>query len=202
MHEGRCEFMADRHEWFLNQIFRHRAELQRYLQRFTSGAEDIDDLIQEAYVRIYSLADYETVDSPKAYLFTTARNLAIERARRNVSHGTDLVADFEQLNLSSLESAVDLQVDARRRFESFCAEVDHLPPVCRRAFVLRKVYKLSHSEIAEVLGISPSTIEKHVAKGMIRCRDYLRERGLLVGIESARPASVAMLRTRDGGESA
>jgi RNA polymerase sigma factor (sigma-70 family) len=194
--------MADRHEWFLNQIFRHRADLQRYLQQFTSGAEDIDDLIQETYVRVYSLPDYETVDSPKAYLFTTARNLAIERARRNAIHATDTVADFEPLNLYSLESPVDVQVDARRRFESFCSAVDSLPPVCRRAFVLRKVYKLSHSEIAEVLGIAPSTIEKHVLKGLIRCRDYLRERGLLEDIEAPPLADIQMLHARDDGESA
>jgi len=40
--------MVDRHEWFLNQIFRHRADLQRYLQQLTSGAEDIEDLIPVA----------------------------------------------------------------------------------------------------------------------------------------------------------
>jgi DNA-directed RNA polymerase specialized sigma24 family protein len=58
-----------------------------------------------------------------------------------------------------------------------------LPPLCRRVFVLRKVYRLSHDEIAEVLGVSHSTIEKHVAKGLIRCRDYLRDAGLLDAIE-------------------
>jgi RNA polymerase sigma factor (sigma-70 family) len=194
--------MADRHEWFLNQIFRHRTDLQRYLQRFTSGAEDIEDLIQETYVRVYSLADYDTVESPKAYLFTTARNLAIERVRRAESHATDSVGDFEPLNLSSLEGSVENQVDAQRRFESFCLAVDSLPPVCRRAFVLRKVYKLSHSEIAEVLGITPSTIEKHVVKGMIRCRDYLRERGALADIEVSPLADVTTVRRRNRGESA
>ena len=48
--------MADeRHEWFLNQIFRHRAALYRYLRKFTSGAEDVEDLVQETYVRVYAL---------------------------------------------------------------------------------------------------------------------------------------------------
>ena len=116
--------MADRHEWFLNQIFRHRADLQRYLQQFTSGAEDIEDLIQETYVRVYSLPDYQAVDSPKAYLFTIARNLAVERARRVTSHATDSVADVEALSVFSEESAADVQLDARRRFESFCTAVD------------------------------------------------------------------------------
>jgi len=193
--------MADRHDWFLNQIFRHRADLQRYLQQFTSGAEDIEDLIQETYVRVYSLPDFKAIDSPKAYLFAIARNLAVERVRRVTSHATDSVADVEALNVFSEESAADVQLDARRRFESFCTAVDSLPPMCRRAFVLRKVYKLSHSEIAEVLGVSPSTIEKHVGKGLRRCRDYLRERGMLE--DTSRPDMPRALKgTREGEESA
>jgi RNA polymerase sigma factor (sigma-70 family) len=168
-----------RHDWFLNQIFRHRAALHRYLRRLTSGAEDVEDLVQETYVRVYALPDYERVESAKALLFRIAHNLAIERARRRKTQATDAVADFEPLNVFTSEAPPDEQVDARRRFESFCAAVDRLPPLCRRVFVLRKVYKLSHTEIAEVLGVSHSTIEKHVAKGLIRCRDYLRQSGLL-----------------------
>jgi RNA polymerase sigma factor (sigma-70 family) len=169
----------DRHEWFLNQIFRHRAALHRYLCKFTSGAEDIEDLVQETYLRVYALPDYHSVDSPKALLFRIAHNLAIERARRQKTQATDSMADFELLNVYSTEAPADQQIDARRRFESFCAAIDRLPPVCRRVFVLRKVYRLSHTEIAAVLGLSHSTIEKHVAKGLVRCRDYLLETGVL-----------------------
>ena len=75
--------MADaRHEWFLNQVFRHRAALYRYLRRFTSGAEDIEDLVQETYVRVYAMPDFQAVDSPRALLFRIAHNMAVERARR------------------------------------------------------------------------------------------------------------------------
>jgi len=169
----------DRHEWFLNQIFHHRAALHRYLGKLTSGAEDIEDLVQETYVRVYALPDFHEVGSPKALLFRIAHNLAVERARRRKTQATDSMADLESLSVYSNEAPPDEQTDARRRFESFCAAVDRLPPLCRRVFVLRKVYKLSPAEISEVLGVSPSTIEKHVAKGLIRCRDYLRELGLL-----------------------
>jgi RNA polymerase sigma-70 factor (ECF subfamily) len=92
-----------------------------------------------------------------------------------------------------LEAPPEDQIDSRRRFESFCTAVDRLPPLCRRVFVLRKVYKLSHTEIAEVLGVSHSTIEKHVAKGLLRCRDYLREHGML---EPSEPASAGDTRRR------
>ena len=189
----------DRHEWFLNQIFRHRAALYRYLRRFTSGAEDIEDLVQETYVRVYALSQTEAVDSPRALLFRIAHNMAVERARRRISQATDSVADFERLTVYSTDAPADEQIDASRRFESFCAAVDRLPPLCRRVFVLRKVYRLSHDEIAEVLGVSHSTIEKHVAKGLLRCRDYLRNAGLLDAIETQDRAGVPR-RLRDVGD--
>jgi RNA polymerase sigma factor (sigma-70 family) len=188
----------DRHEWFLNQIFRHGAALHRYLRRLTSGAEDVEDLVQETYVRIYALADPKGIDSPRALLFRIAHNLAVERARRQNSRATDSVADFELLGVSTLEAPPDEQIDARRRFEAFCAAVDRLPPLCRRVFVLRKVYKLSHTEIAEVLNVSHSTIEKHVAKGLLRCRDYLKDQGMLDAIDLAAPDM--RRRVRDGGD--
>jgi RNA polymerase sigma-70 factor (ECF subfamily) len=187
----------DRHEWFLKQIFRHGAGLQRYLRRFTSGAEDVEDLVQETYVRMYALADPKGIDSPRALLYRVAHNLAVERARRQISRATDSVADFELLDVSTMEAPPDEQIDARRRFEAFCAAVDRLPPLCRRVFVLRKVYKLSHAEIAEILNVSHSTIEKHVAKGLLRCRDYLKDQGMLDSLDTA---SSARRRAGDGGD--
>jgi len=192
--------MADeRHEWFLNQIFRHRAALYRYLIKFTSGAEDIEDLVQETYVRLYALADYRAVESPKALLFRIAHNLAVERARSKKTQATDSMADLEQLGVFSTEVPADEQLDSGRRFETFCAAVDRLPPLCRRVFVLRKVFKLTHAEISEVLGVSHSTIEKHVAKGLVRCRDYLREHGLLE-VTDAKIKSAPLRRISDGGD--
>ncbi len=188
----------DRHEWFLKQILRHGAGLQRYLRRFTSGAEDVEDLVQETYVRMYALVDPKGIDSPRALLYRVAHNLAVERARRQISRATDSVADFELLDVSTMEAPPDEQIDARRRFEAFCAAVDRLPPLCRRVFVLRKVYKLSHAEIAEILNVSHSTIEKHVAKGLLRCRDYLKDQGMLDSLDAAQ--SDTRRRARDGGD--
>ena len=188
----------ERQDWFLNQIFRHRAALYRYLRKFTSGAEDVEDLVQETYVRMYALRDFHEIESPRALLFRIAHNTAVERARRQTAQSTDSVGDFESLSVYSSEAPADEQIDARRRFELFCAAVDHLPPLCRRVFVLRKVYRLSHDEIAEVLGVSHSTIEKHVAKGLLRCREYLRETGLMEASD-ANNGSVPP-RVRDGGQ--
>ncbi len=190
--------MADeRRQRLLDQILGHRAALQKYLRKFTAGAEDVEDLVQEAYVRVCAMSPAQVVDSPRALLFSIARNLAVDRARQKASRATDDVADFEPLNVSSQEAQPDEQVDLRRRFESFCDAVDTLPPLCRRVFVLRKVYQLSHAEIAQVLGLSHSTIEKHVAKGLLRCRDRLRSLGLLEGLEGAADESWPRRRVKE-----
>ncbi|HEV2268179.1 MAG TPA: RNA polymerase sigma factor [Steroidobacteraceae bacterium] len=190
--------MADeRRKRLLDQIFSQRAALQKYLRRFTAGAEDVEDLVQEAYVRVCAMPPAQVVDSPRALLFRIARNLAVDRARQKATRATDDVADFEPLNVSSGEAEPDEQVDLRRRYESFCAAVDSLPPLCRRVFVLRKVYQLSHAEIAQVLGLSHSTIEKHVAKGLMRCRDRLRSLGLLEGLEDVAGEPLPQRRVKD-----
>ena len=190
--------MADeRRKRLLDQIISDRAALQKYLRRFTAGAEDVEDLVQEAYVRVCAMPPAQVVDSPRALLFRIARNLAVDRARQKATHATDDVADFEPLNVSSEEAEPDEQVDLGRRYESFCAAVESLPPLCRRVFVLRKVYQLSHAEIAQVLGLSYSTIEKHVAKGLLRCRDRLRNLGLLEGLEAAAAEPLPPRRVKD-----
>ncbi len=191
--------MADeRRKRLLDQVLRHRVALQKYLRKFTAGAEDIEDLVQETFVRICALPPTQIIDSPRALLFRIARNLAVDRARQKIARATDAVADFEPLNVYSEEAEPDQQVDLRRRFESFCAAVESLPPLCRRVFVLRKVHQLSHAEIAQVLGVSHSTIEKHVAKGLVRCRDQLRSLGLLDGLESSSAEGLPRRRVKDG----
>jgi len=52
-----------------------------------AGAEDIEDLVQETYVRVYALSYTQAVDSPRALLFRIAHNMAVERARRQKSQG-------------------------------------------------------------------------------------------------------------------
>lgn len=62
---------------------------------------------------------------------------------------------------------------AQRDFEGFCRAAAALPPQCRQVLVLRKVYGLSQREVAVHLDISVSTVEKHLAKALVRCGGYL-----------------------------
>jgi DNA-directed RNA polymerase specialized sigma24 family protein len=69
----------------------------------------------------------------------------------------------------------DAQIDLSRRVGALRAAIGSLPPLCRGIFMLRKVHRLSHAEIADVFGLSCREIEKYVAEGLVHCQNRLRE---------------------------
>ena len=69
--------------WFAREILVHESALVRYLDRHWARRDEIHDLRQETYIRVYEAAAKARPVSPKSFLFTTARNLMADRVRRN-----------------------------------------------------------------------------------------------------------------------
>lgn len=148
--------------------------IKRFLIVNLHSPEDAEDILQETFVRFQKHYSSVNLDSPKNFLFTIARNLMIDRMRHQKVCAVDIEQEVEEL-MDPL-SSVERQVQARQDFETLCAAVDRLPPQCRRVFILRKFYHLSHKEIAEKLELSVSTIEKHLAAGLARCQKFMERR--------------------------
>lgn len=139
------------------------------------GAGEVEDILQEAFLRCYEASQSSRVQHPSSYLLRTAINLAINHTARA---GQRLNTPLEELTEDvRLESGVDIERQAiqRERLALYCQAVAELPLQCRRAFLLKKVYGLSQREIAGYLGISENTVEKHVAKGLVHCAARIRE---------------------------
>lgn len=158
--------------------------LKRFLSRILPRESDVEDIAQEAFIRAYSAAATQGIMMPKAFLFRIAKNLAINERGRMWNMTTTFVGDAEELDsLGSNDNDVsgEDRLDSHRKFDLLAQAIDQLPPQCRRVFVLRKIEGFSHKEIAAQVGISVSTIEKHIAAGVLRCQQYLAERGYEVG---------------------
>jgi RNA polymerase sigma-70 factor (ECF subfamily) len=164
---------------FLTQQF----SLKRFIARFFSSPQDIEDVAQEAYLRAFNAEKAgEQVRSPKAFLFRIAKNVALNELARKSRLLTDYIEDSTAQDVLDTGSSTEGQAMDQEKLAMFCRAVASLPVQCRRAFLMRKVYGLSHKEIAEQLGISISTVEKHVASGLLRCSTYLREGGYPMGV--------------------
>ena len=186
-------------EWFVRIFSRYGRALRRYLRRFSLNDDTAAELAQEAFLRTYAASTDKEIDHPRAYLFQTAKNLALSNIRRRGLVRTETVEDFDDLGIyedyPSLESA---QI-SREEFDVLCEAIDQLPPRCQRVFVLRKVYHYSYQEIATQLGIAVSTVEKHVAKGATACHRFLRERGHRERTAAGKAAGVGNLRRHEDG---
>ncbi|MCG8440941.1 MAG: sigma-70 family RNA polymerase sigma factor, partial [Caulobacterales bacterium] len=84
-------------------------------------------------------------------------------------------AQYSSQNISDKPSPHQ-EVESREQWRLLAEAVSTLPPQCQRVFVLKKVYGHSNKEIAAQLGISTSTVEKHIASGLRRAGDYLARR--------------------------
>ena len=159
--------------------------LKRFLSRILPTESDVEDIAHEAFIRAYSASATQAIMMPKAFLFRIAKNLAINERSRMWNTTTTFVGDAEELD--SLGAGNDSEVsgedrlDSHRKFELLAQAIDQLPSQCRRVFILRKIEGYSHKEIAAEVGISVSTVEKHIAAGLVRCQKYLADRGYEVG---------------------
>lgn len=147
--------------------------LKRYIARFLKQQEDIEDIAQDSILKVLEAGANGEIHYPEAYLYRTARNLAINWLARKGDKITDSVEDFLDPEVLFQTGPLDDDIAAQQRFELLCRAISSLPEQCRRVVILRKVYGYSQREAAEQLGISISTLEKHLAKGLLRCREHM-----------------------------
>lgn len=171
----------DTARWFAAEVEPHEPELRSYLRSKFSSLLDVDDLIQETYVRLLQAREQAALRSPKAYLFTSARNAAFDFFRRRKIVAIDGMAELELLPVFEDRPGVAESVCHDQELQMLAEAIQALPERCRRVLTLRKLHGLSHREIAQQLGIAENTVNAQVAIGVLRLRDHLRARGITQG---------------------
>jgi len=125
------------------------------------------------YLRLYESSQTRLPDHTKPFVFATARNLLIDRVRREQVVPIEAMADLEGLGVAVDVPGADRIVIARDALRRLQGALDKLPPRCREAVVLRRVEGLSRREIAARMGISEKTVAEHITNGMYALADLL-----------------------------
>jgi RNA polymerase sigma-70 factor (ECF subfamily) len=158
----------DLENWFLSAILPHQAALTRYLIRLCRSSEDVPDLRQETYIRVCESAKRSRPRFPKTFLFTTARNLVIDKARREQVVSITYTHDGVSLDVSIDELTPERRVSARQDLQQLTRAFDSLPEKTRSVIWLRRVAGLSQRETAASLGMDESALEGRMSRGMRR----------------------------------
>jgi RNA polymerase sigma factor (sigma-70 family) len=168
----------DSSRWFAGEVQPHAAELRAWLRGRFPALTDSDNLVQEALARVWQAHEAGPVQSPKALLFATARNLALDELRRRRIVTFEPVAEIAELPVyEDTPSAADTAAK-NQELEILTKAIQSLPDRCRQVLTLRKIYGLSQKEIAARLGIAEHTVEVQVATGMRKCAVFLARFGL------------------------
>jgi len=149
--------------------------LRGYLRRFFKSVVDVEDVVQETYARLLGLkpSAWAAVRNWHAFLFTTARNVALDRIRRSRVVSLDALAEMGSVDVLDQTPSVDEALNARQELALLLETIATLPDRCRETLTLRKLYGMSQREIARRLAISESTVEKHVAYGVRLCAERM-----------------------------
>ncbi|WP_158277370.1 RNA polymerase sigma factor [Opitutus sp. ER46] len=167
-------------QWFSREVQPHESSLRSYLRSMFPSFPDVDDLVQESYVRLIRARATGKVRYARAFLFTTARNAALDFFRRRQVVAIDGVADLAALPVAEDKPDAAEAASRQQELELLAASVRDLPERCRQVLTLRLLYGYSHKQIAAELRISEHTVKAQLAKGMRRCASYFEARGISV----------------------
>jgi len=169
---------SERDRWFAEEVQAHESSLRAVLRRSVTSLSDVDDLIQESFIRVLRAREKKPIEKSKSFLFAVARNAMRDLMRRRAVAGEISVTETVSMGvLDDKPGVVDLVI-RQQELDLLAEAVRSLPERCRQVFLLRKIQNLSQREIASRLSISENTVETLVAKGARRCADYLLARGV------------------------
>lgn len=169
---------GDQSRWFSEEVHPHEPALRAYL-RSNFPSVETDDVVQESYLKIVKARPAGHIASTRAYLFSIARNTAITLLNRRKRFSDTPVNELPSWRV--LEGGRDAAeaVDAAERFQIMSQAIAQLPVRCGDVMRLAVLRGRSNAEIACELGLSENTVRVHLARGITKCANFLRERGEL-----------------------
>jgi len=158
-------------------VLPHTAPLRAWLRARFPGLNEVDDVVQEAMMRVLRARESGPVLSAKALLFVAARNLALNRLRDRRREPVRPSADFDLGGVPDEHADIRETVARLEEFGVLTEAIRSLPERCRRVMTLRRIYGLSQKEVAARLGISEHTVEAQSTIGLDKCAEFFRARG-------------------------
>ncbi|HVZ70707.1 MAG TPA: RNA polymerase sigma factor [Rhizomicrobium sp.] len=159
--------------WFVREVLPLESMLMRFLHQNWRNKADIEDFRQEIYAQVLTAAENGIPERAKPFVLTTARNLLIDRVRREHVVPIDAVSDLDALGVAIDEPGPERSTIARDVLRRLQDALDRLPPRCREAFTLKRLEGFSRAEVAQRMGISERMVTEHMAQAVCQLADML-----------------------------
>ena len=145
---------------------RFRTALERYFMRRIRPETEVDDAVQEVFVRLAKRGAVEDAENAAAYIFTTAKNVLIDRARRAKVRHENAHVEFDAETHGDEDFSPEHVLEQEERLALAAQIIEQMPERMRTVFVMRRLEGMRYAEIADTLGVSVSAVEKHMQRAM------------------------------------
>lgn len=152
--------------WFADHVFVFQQEHRRYALYLAKQPEEAEELVQEAYARLFARDDWACIANPHAFTMRIIRNLAIERFRRAEVVRIDQSAAIATLDVADGAPTPDIVAMDRSELHRVADLMQEMPPRMREALYLRRIEGLPPAQVAERMNISVSTVETHIKRAL------------------------------------
>jgi len=146
----------------------HAKELTSFASQRV-GHEDSRDVVHDAYVRLATYGEPESLQNPRAYLYRVTANVANDYGRRSIRRSEVADPGSDPCEAISPTPGPDQQLEHRRTLERCLAALEKLPDIYRHVFLLHRVDGIPQAEISAALGIPKRTVERYIAKALAHC---------------------------------
>lgn len=168
----------DSARWFAEEVLRHEPALRAWLRARFPLVADHDDLVQESYARLMQAHSTGPIACPRAFLFVTARNIALNHLRhQRIERPAVGAAEIDALAVADERVGIPEALAHAEDFQILIRAIESLPERCRQIVTLRKIYGLSQREVAARLGIAEHTVEAQGGIGLRKCIEFFRRHG-------------------------
>lgn len=168
---------SERALWLARSVLPHEPALRAWLRHKNAPGIEIDDVVQETYARLSTIAEVEKIRDPKTYMFQVAHSIVVSAIRRSRIVPIMAVAHLEALETPAEAPDPETQINDHQELHKLAEAIGRLPGKIRDVFILRRVHDLPQREVARRLGLSENTVEKHMSKGFALMADLFSRGG-------------------------
>ena len=170
-----------RHDFILNIFMAHKRPLSLFLKRTLVATEEVNDAMQEIYLRLLRLENIEVVQlNPKAYLFRIAANLVNDGIRKKYTRHMKQHFAIDEQELKCSAPTPEDNVDRIQQMTLLKKACDSLSAEERRIFFLHRVSKMTYQEISAEMGVSARTVRRLVVQTLSFLQDQIKKQGRVV----------------------